>query len=399
MAKASGRASTVTTLVIGQVKVAVGLFSTVADPSKVAKFDTAGPNGGVLHARPMARPVPVSEQTDESPDVPVHSVDPLADDLSFAEALDAFVADPGPDEDRVGYPKSDEDAGAPFVTSDPRGLTGERSGPMVDRVPDPSVAAAVISETLDHAPSARPSVAEGHRNAPSTGLEVTGSAVPGEYGSELVEDGTGVVVPPQDVRRGVRLEDGRFIDCTEQLAAIDEQTRLEQMEVLGFVDITRVPRARVKGAKYIGAADEQAPVALRLLFEALQVKRRGAVVKLTKTSRQTLGVIGWLRGCLVLYELVFAEDFREPPARASRIQKVSVSDAMVDRMVALIDSRPLRDDAFDALRDDAIGLREELKGKALAGEVARVVDPRPAAEAGADDVLAQLEASLAAVQS
>lgn len=334
MAKATNRATALTTLVIGQVKIAVGLFSTVAAPSKLADFDTGGPNGGVLKAQPIARAVPVDEQTDEAPDVPVHSVDPFAD--------------PGPD----------------LAPADKAMLAG-----------------------LDKHEAGKQMMREG------TGL--IASVVDGQYGRELVEEGSGKVVLPQDVRRGIRLEDGRFIDCTDQIAQIDDDTRLERIDVLGFVDITRVHRARVKAAQYVGAGDEQAPYPLRGLYEAMKRKRRGALVKLTKKSRQTLGVIGWLGGSLVLYELVWAEDFREAPARAKIIQKAAVSESLVDGLCDLIEAMAVGPDAVDELRDDAIALREELRAKALAGEVPDVVIP-PAPEPEVD-VMAMLEASLAEV--
>lgn len=328
MAEAAKRVSIATTLKIGGVKVPIGLFSTVADPGKLAKFDTAGPNGGVLQARQLARPTPVDEVT-EAPAQPVRS-DPLADDPGSDVPLDVT-------------------AGTPARASSPVAMPGD-----------------VV-------------------------------AVAGEYARALVEDGSGAIVMPDEVRRGVRLEDGAFIDCTERLAQIDERTRLEAAEVVGFIDSTQIPRVRVKGAYYVGAMDDpMAPVALRLLWEGLRTRRRGAVVKLTKRSRQSLGLITQFHDTLVLLELVWSEDFRPAPARAMSIQAAQVTQGQVDTMLALIDAMSEPPSVVDTLRDDAIALREELKTQALAGELdveivdAEVVDP-------ADEVLAQLEASLAAV--
>lgn len=324
MAKATTKAASLTTLAIGKVEIAVGLFSTVATPGKLETFDTAGPNGGVLKARPIARPVPVGEDV-EAPEQPVVG-DPLGDMFSQV-------------------------------------VTDERVPP----------GAAVVASS--------PTIA---------------GPVDGEYGRELVEDGTGEVVAPQDVRRGVRLEDGSFVDCTAQLAEIDETTKLEQMRVVKFVDITRVPRARVQKAYYVGAADEQAPRALRLLFEGLKRSRRGAVVKLTKKSRQSLGIIGWFDGCLMLYELVWSEDFREAPARAQRIAQASVTEQEVASICELIAAMSDSVDALDELADDAIVLRRELKVRAERGEIEAVTADLQARKQD-DEVMAQLEASLAAV--
>lgn len=327
MAKATTKATALTTLRIGSVEVAVGLFSTVAKPSKEAEFDTAGPNGGVLKARAVARPVPVEEVAVDVPDVPVAS-DPLAA------------------EDVAGYEQ----------------------------------------RLADYEARAFEPVAVGAKH----------SEVDGEYGRELVEEGSGAVVAPQDVRRGVRLEDGRFIDCTEQLAKITESTRLERMDVIGFVDATHVPRRWAKGGQYVGAADEKAPHALRIMYESLRRTRRLALVKVTKRSRQTLGVIGATGKALMLLELVWPEDLREPPARALVIAQQEVSEREVAMFTELVHAMAVPPSTLYSLRDDAIALREELKSKALAGEVADVKVPeRPGP---AETVLDQLEASLAQVR-
>jgi DNA end-binding protein Ku len=349
MASATKKASVLTTLQIGTVQVPVGLFSTVASPSKLAQFDTAGPNGGVLKAQPVARAVPVAETPVDVPDVGVQG-DPLGDD-------------PGPE---TGSREDLERVAE---------MTG---GTVHDLSPD--------APAYQYMPSSEP---------PAPVLP--DAPVDGQYGRELVEEGSGVVVLPQDVRRGVRLEDGRFIDCTAQLAQIEDETRLDRITVIGFVDATQIPRVRVKGAQYLGAADEAAPRALRIMYEALKGTRRMALVKLTKRSRQTLGVIGVSRGVLMLLELVWAEDFREPPARATRIQKEQVSAAEVGMFAELVHAMAVPMSVLEELRDDAIAKREELREKAERGEVAEILLPTPADPA--EDLMAQLEASLAGVTS
>lgn len=327
MAKAASKASKFTTLTVGAVEVAVGLFPARAKSGALAEFDTAGPSGGVLQAQAVARPTPVSEEVDV-PEQPVHS-DPLSD--------------------------------APLASPERDALAAE----------------------LDDGP-------------PVELLAASSPQVDGEYGRELVEEGTGEVVLPQNVRRGVRLEDGRFIDCTDELAKIAEQTRLDRMEVVSFVDVTRVPRARTVGAYYVGVADEKAAKPLRLIFEALRSTRRAAVVKLTKRTRQSLGVVVASNKTLMLMELVWAEDHREPPARALAIQKAHVSDREVAQACKLVNAMSDSMESLNELRDDALALREELRAKALRGEVAEVIVPK-AVQDEQDDVMAQLEASLAAV--
>lgn len=223
----------------------------------------------------------------------------------------------------------------------------------------------------------------------------------GEYKSVLVEEGTDKVVAPDQVRRGVRLEDGRFIDLTDQIAAIETRTKLDKMEIVSFMDVGQLQAERVVGAYYIGAADKAAPRPLRLLFEGLKAKRRVAIVELTKRSRQSLGVIRahGKSGTLVLHEMIWHEDFRVPPPKALAIRQAVVTEAEVASMCSFIDAMADTREALDELRDDALSLRSELRARAEAGEMdVKVVEPVPVIEEQ-DDLEAALEASLAAVRA
>lgn len=214
-----------------------------------------------------------------------------------------------------------------------------------------------------------------------TGTSDAVASVEGEFRQVLVEDGyPDHTVEPHELRKGVRLEGGEFIDCTDQLAAIVERTKLDRMDVVATVDSTTIRRREVIGAYYIGAQDEKAPPVLRLLFEALAQERRAAVVKFTTRSRQQLGVIvpDTRTGTLMLMSLVFHEDYRDAPAKAKVIQNAQVTEAQVDVMRQIVKSLNDTPDVFDTLRDDAIALREELRARALAGEMsAEVVEPLP----------------------
>lgn len=375
MAKEAKRASTLTTLKVGSLEIAVGLFATVEAPSKLQSFETAGPNGGKLQARQVARPVPV-EEIPTDVEVPVQDSDPLA-----------ALEDPAPP------PSAPAPAGPSAPLEPPATL---RDAPDFGIGSEPTK---IVEEYSEHVAAMTEQVAMRNvSNAiePSFG---TGGLVDGQYGRELVEEGSGVVVKPEDVRKGVRLEDGTFVDCTKRLEEIEEQTRLDGMAVVAFVDLTHVPRARVKGASYIGAADEKAPVALRLLAEGLKKTRRAAVVKVTKRSRQTLAVISVWRDVLVLSEMVYAEDFRDPPARAKVIRTAEVTENQVLRICDLISAMGDSPTVLDEQRDDAIALREQLREDALAG---RFEGDAPTFAGGEvleehDVLMEQLEASLAAM--
>lgn len=205
-----------------------------------------------------------------------------------------------------------------------------------------------------------------------------GGLVPGEFRQVLVEQGSGEVVESDAVRRGVRLENGGFVDCTDQIVAIEARTKLERMEVVRTIESTTIRRQRVKNAYYLGAQDGDAGVKLRLFYEALRKRREVAVVKYTTRSRQQLGVIeaDGRTGLLMLLTLVWSEDWREAPAKAKAITAVQVEAAQVDAMAELLGALHGQVDVLDELRDEAIALREELLARAQAGEMTvSVVEP------------------------
>lgn len=294
-----------------------------------------------------------------------------------------------------------------FDTAGPNGgvLKYEQRGvetPMdeqTETAPDAPVRDALTGDAIAKDPgSDAPPIEEAF--PPAAAASNGAALVEGEFRQVLVEEGTGEVVEPEDVRKGVRLEDGRFIDCTDQLAAIVNRTKLDRMEVVATIDATQIRRERVTGSYYIGAQDPKATPVLRLLFESLKTRREVAVVKYTTRSRQQLGVIAphAKTGTLVLLSLVWSEDWRAAPAKATAIAKVSVTDRQVGVMSQILAAMHDTVDVLDTLRDDAIKLREELKVRAEAGEMAEVVEPLPA-PVEAQDVEAQLEASLAAVKA
>lgn len=221
------------------------------------------------------------------------------------------------------------------------------------------------------------------------------ATVPGDFKRYLIENGTGERVEPDRVRRGVRLEGGEFIDCTAQLAQIEEETKLEQMAVVEFIDVGVVERARIEASHYVGAAAPEAAKPLKLIYEALRINRRAAVVRWSSRSRQSLGVLvaHGNSGCLVLLKLAWAEDWREPPAKAMSVNRTQVTVdeiAMASRLVTAMSGRGSA--TLDALRDEAIVRREELYAAALAGEVQPVEQtPAPVEDAAID----AWEASLA----
>lgn len=319
----------------------------------------------------------------------------------YVGTLKAAVGLFGTNAKPVGLPEG-------FDTAGPNGgkLRFEQRGvaapePDVEPAEAPVAVGAKVSDPFADGGVAEAIVGNGEPAVPDGGV-----TVPGEFRRVLVEEGTGIEVEPDQVRRGVRLEDGKFVDCTQQLAAIDERTKLDRMDIVRTIDSTQIRRERVVGSYYLGAQDPKSVARLRLLYDALKRRREVAIVKWTSRKRQSLGVVApnARTGTLMVYALVWAEDWREPHAKAKAIQSVEFSspedhERYVARMEGILVAMHGHVDDLDVLRDDAIALREELLVRAQSGEMdAEVVEALPVEDEDVD-LEAALTESLAAVRA
>lgn len=192
--------------------------------------------------------------------------------------------------------------------------------------------------------------------------------IPAEYRDVLVEEGSNAEVREDEVRRGIRDDSGVFIDLTEHLARIDEETKLQEMEVAAFIRVEQVPRERVTGSYYLASSDGTGAKVLRLVYEAMRKSRRVAVVRWTKRTRQALGVIvpHAASGALLVLELSWEAQWRTPPPRAlSHLMPVAdVSPSEIEAAVSLVDALADSRAALDEMEDDAVRLRTELVDEA-----------------------------------
>ena len=179
----------------------------------------------------------------------------------------------------------------------------------------------------------------------------------------LVEEGTGTIV--HEPRRGIRDAEGAFIDLTDQLKAIDETVKLDEMRVVAFVDVGQVDRSRIIGSYYL-RPDDGAGRALDVLYTGLKRNRRAAVVKWGKRTNQAVGVVTAYQGGLTVLELAFAPEVRKrPPGYDRELVEGDLAEAG-DRLVEALSGR-LPD--LNAVTDDRAELRARLRRAAEAGYV------------------------------
>ncbi|MGH2938292.1 MAG: Ku protein [Solirubrobacterales bacterium] len=302
------RASTTTVLKLGaSVEAPVKLFKTTGKGEKSPSFVTAGPNGKPLRAAKKA----VESGVDETEPTDVFGIEDEAEDSTVVPAAKpvAVMEDPGPEERPP--------------------------------VPDPGAAGVAPIESA-----------------------------PGQFKTVMIEEETGVEVEPEEVRKGIRREDGTFIDLTGQLEAIDEETKLDQIQVLDFIRRERVPRERIVGSYYLAAGDKGRPMKiLRVLYEAMRRTERVAIVRWTKVKGQSVGIlVPHGSGALAVLEVVFADAARKPNSVCLAHMRAEVTERQVDGAVKVIEAMSGPAAALDDYFDRRDQLRRQLVDKAEMGD-------------------------------
>jgi len=221
--------------------------------------------------------------------------------------------------------------------------------------------------------------------------EAFGAVVENEEASAVVDAIQDRAVPPEPERseedlkleailtrkrkRGLQLED-RFVDLDDALAAVDRQTESNEVRIVGFVRVEKVPRVRIKGGYYVGSGGPGAPQLLRALGTAMKATGRVAVVKWTKRTRQALGVMVAMPnqepwgGTLLVLELSWAEDLRLPneSCRAHMAEEYRPDPATLDAAVNLVAAMSDAVSSLDEYHDDKRRMYLELLDAAARGE-------------------------------
>lgn len=210
-------------------------------------------------------------------------------------------------------------------------------------------------------------------------------------------------VPPETtVQQGVHLADGTWLDLTDRLREVDDRTKVEGVEVIATIASNVVPRERVRDAHYVATADTKTSKVLALLWHGLREGGAAAVVRWTKKTQQTLGIIvarGTLgRGAhLILLELEWSENMRAPGPRALEPITARVESREVAAALELVEAFAASGAVLDDVRDMRRAKRGELLELARAGKLEDYVPPaQPVAEPEAPDLASQLAASAAA---
>jgi hypothetical protein len=231
-----------------------------------------------------------------------------------------------------------------------------------------------------------------------------------EYDRETAAADPFAGLPAERVEHGITLDDGSWLDLTEELALIDERTRVEGMEVVATISATAVPRRRIIGSHWIalaGSGKRQAKV-LGMLWDSLRRTSTAGVVRWTKRTNQSLGIItasGSLRdgtAALCLLECEWSQNLRAPGPKSTEPIKLALelTDAEIEASSSLAVALRRAPGVLDELRDERNGARADLLTAAREGRLGDAVLPEaPAPRDDGGDVVAAMLAARAEVAS
>jgi DNA end-binding protein Ku len=199
-------------------------------------------------------------------------------------------------------------------------------------------------------------------------------------------------VPSDEIVRGYQVSARKWVELTDEeiAAAAGTQTRL--IDVDHFVPADEIDPVYFDKAYYLGAQDKGRD-AYALLLAALEKAGRAGVGRWVFHNRERTVIVRPLGDVLALHTMRFADEVVEPSGfelervrRKPSEQEIKMAGRLVDGLHTDFDPA----DHEDSYREAVLEL---VKAKAAGKNIEL---PEPEEAESADDLLAQLEASLSA---
>src|SRR6266550_4617623 len=184
-------------------------------------------------------------------------------------------------------------------------------------------------------------------------------------GYDKVRKDTGEHVDPEEVVRGFEIEQGRYVELTdEDIDRLDIELT-HSIDICDFVDLDEIDPIYFRKAYYLLPQDG-AEKPYRLLVEALEQTGKVAIAKVVIRKKQHLAALRPYEGLLLLETMYFADEVRKPESVDT---KGELRKAEVEMAKALVDNLS---DRFDPSKyDDTYRkeLLELLRAKAETGVI------------------------------
>jgi len=205
-------------------------------------------------------------------------------------------------------------------------------------------------------------------------------------------------VPPDAIVKGYELSSGEYVLIDDdELAALDPEAA-RTIDIEEFVDLAEIDPIFYDSAYYL-APDKATVKPYALLAEAMERSQKVAIARFVMRTKQYLAAIRPKDGKLLLSTMVYADEVNDTHelSELDGVEAIEVSDREVEMAQQLIDSLSadfVPDKFEDTYRNRVLDLIE----RKAAGETELVTAPEPVTADKVVDLMAALEASVAAAK-
>jgi DNA end-binding protein Ku len=201
----------------------------------------------------------------------------------------------------------------------------------------------------------------------------------------------GKTVDKDEIVKGYQLSARKWVEVTDEEIAAAAGAKTRRLEVDHFVPASEIDPVYYEKTYYLGAQDKGRD-AYAMLLAALEKADRAGVGRWVFHNRERTVIVRALDDVLALHTMRFADEIVDPGdfdlervRRKPTEQEIKMASQLVDGLHRKFDPTEYE----DTYREDVLKLIE-LKAAGKNIELPEAEEPEPA-----DDLLAQLEASLA----
>jgi DNA end-binding protein Ku len=205
-------------------------------------------------------------------------------------------------------------------------------------------------------------------------------------------------VPNESIVKGYELPSGEYVLINDdELAALDPEA-VRTIDIEEFVDLSEIDPIFYDSAYYL-APDKATVKPYALLAEAMERSHKVGIARFVMRTKQYLAAIRPKDGKLLLSTMVYADEINatDDISELDSVEKVDVSDrelAMAEQLIASLSTDFEPSKFEDTYRNRVVDLIE----RKAAGETEIVAAPEPVSADKVVDLMAALEASVAAAK-
>lgn len=223
----------------------------------------------------------------------------------------------------------------------------------------------------------------------------TGSRIKRKWVSAL----DGEEVPNDELVRGYEITSGNFVTISdEELRSLDPEAS-RTIDIVEFVDLAEIEPLMYDNAYFL-EPDELAAKAYKVLVTALERAQKVAIARIVMRNKEYLAAVRPSDGVLVLSTMCYADEVNsvEEIDGITKAAGIEISDAeiaMAEQLISTLEADFEPGKYSDGYRERVL---EMIKRKSDGEDVLVVEDQEPAASAQVVDLMAALEASVAAAK-